>query len=104
MRAQWAGAPFVWQAYPQENDAHLPKLDAFLRLYLEGLEPAAAAAWAGFWRSWNGSGTRLAENWEGLQTHHQVLRAHATRWKQHLAAMPDLATNLANFCSEMVKL
>ena len=26
----WAGAPFVWQAYPQHDGVHLDKLDAFL--------------------------------------------------------------------------
>ncbi len=27
LRAQWAARPFVWQIYPQKEDAHLPKLD-----------------------------------------------------------------------------
>jgi uncharacterized repeat protein (TIGR03837 family) len=30
VRAIWAGQPFVWQIYPQNDDAHLTKLDAFL--------------------------------------------------------------------------
>jgi uncharacterized repeat protein (TIGR03837 family) len=30
VRAIWAGQPFVWQIYPQDDDAHLAKLDAFL--------------------------------------------------------------------------
>jgi len=30
VRALWAGAPFVWQIYPQDDDAHRAKLDAFL--------------------------------------------------------------------------
>lgn len=30
VRALWAGKPFVWQIYPQEDDAHLVKLHAFL--------------------------------------------------------------------------
>ena len=29
VRAQWAGKPFVWNTYPQENDTHLEKLEAF---------------------------------------------------------------------------
>ena len=104
VRAQWACAPFVWQIYRQENDAHLVKMEAFLSLYLEGLEPAAAAALAGLWRSWNGSGQSLAESWAGLQTHFASLQAQATRWEQRLAEMPDLATNLVIFCSERLKL
>lgn len=30
VRALWAGVPFVWQIYPQDDDAHHNKLDAFL--------------------------------------------------------------------------
>lgn len=30
VRALWAGQPFVWHIYPQEDDAHHTKLDAFL--------------------------------------------------------------------------
>src|SRR3954454_18837709 len=30
VRALWAGRPFVWQIYPQHDDAHHAKLQAFL--------------------------------------------------------------------------
>ena len=30
VRALWAGKPFVWQIYPQHDDAHHAKLEAFL--------------------------------------------------------------------------
>lgn len=30
VRALWAGKPFVWQIYPQDDDAHHAKLDAFM--------------------------------------------------------------------------
>jgi uncharacterized repeat protein (TIGR03837 family) len=30
VRALWASKPFVWQIYPQEDDAHIAKLQAFL--------------------------------------------------------------------------
>jgi uncharacterized repeat protein (TIGR03837 family) len=30
VRAIWSGQPFVWQIYPQDDAAHLPKLEAFL--------------------------------------------------------------------------
>ena len=32
VRALWAGRPFVWQAYPQDDGAHLVKLDALLHI------------------------------------------------------------------------
>ena len=35
VRAQWAGKPFLWDIYPQEDLAHEIKLEAFLKLYFE---------------------------------------------------------------------
>ena len=32
VRAIWAAKPFIWQIYPQHDDAHLAKLDAFLTM------------------------------------------------------------------------
>ena len=38
VRAQWAARPFVWHIYPQAEDAHLRKLDAFLDRYAAALD------------------------------------------------------------------
>jgi uncharacterized repeat protein (TIGR03837 family) len=103
VRAQWAAKPFVWHIYPQDNRVHLQKLDAFLQLYLDGLDSGVANALAGLWRSWNGSGQFLAQYWNALQSHAAPLRAHADRWKTSISELPDLTTNLANFCSERLK-
>ena len=48
VRAIWANKPFVWQIYPQDDEAHAPKLEAFLAL----LPPNDA--WRDFHRVWNG--------------------------------------------------
>ena len=37
-RAIWAGKPFIWQPYIQENNIHLIKLKAFLKRYCEGCD------------------------------------------------------------------
>jgi uncharacterized repeat protein (TIGR03837 family) len=50
VRALWAGRPFVWQIYPQDDGAHAPKLDAFL----DWLD--APASLREFHRFWNGLG------------------------------------------------
>ncbi|WP_312854353.1 elongation factor P maturation arginine rhamnosyltransferase EarP [Paludibacterium denitrificans] len=42
VRAQWAARPFVWHIYPQQEDAHLLKLDAFLSHYTAPLSPDAS--------------------------------------------------------------
>lgn len=48
VRALWAGKPFVWHIYPQHDDAHHAKLDAFLD-WLEAPED-----WRTMHYIWNG--------------------------------------------------
>ncbi|ATH14767.1 hypothetical protein CHL79_21215 [Delftia acidovorans] len=48
VRALWAGQPLVWHIYPQHDDAHHDKLDAFLD-WLQA--PASLRA---FHHAWNG--------------------------------------------------
>ncbi len=87
VRALWAGAAFVWQAYPQSDGTHWVKLDALLA---QGSLPPQVAA---LWRAWNGSpgvpwpGLPLATEW-----------ADATlAWRRRLLAQRDLATQLHAF-------
>ncbi len=51
VRAIWAGKPFVWHIYPQSDDAHHAKLDAFLSML--GADATLR---------------RLHERWNGLTT------------------------------------
>ena len=44
VRAQWAARPFVWHIYPQAEDAHLRKLDAFVGRYAAEQDMESAAA------------------------------------------------------------
>ena len=48
VRAIWAGAPFIWQIYPQDDDAHHTKLDALM----DWLN--APPSLRGFHHRWNG--------------------------------------------------
>lgn len=49
VRALWAGKPLVWQIYAQDDDAHHPKLEAFLELL--GADPTLRQ----FHHAWNGT-------------------------------------------------
>jgi uncharacterized repeat protein (TIGR03837 family) len=101
VRAQWAGRPFVWHIYPQHDGAHWKKLDAFLDRYTEGLDPGAAAGLRAFWRAWNrGDGAP----WPLLRGQRSLLLAHAQRWAAQLSGTQDLATQLAQFASNVLKL
>jgi uncharacterized repeat protein (TIGR03837 family) len=86
VRALWAGAPFVWQIYPQHDGAHAAKLQALL----DRLPPLPGLA--ALWQCWNG----LRPAWPGLPD------AAAWRDAMHstaaaLAARPDLASALQAF-------
>jgi uncharacterized repeat protein (TIGR03837 family) len=50
VRALWAGAPMVWQIYPQDDDAHHAKLGAWLDWL------GAPASLRAFHHAWNGFG------------------------------------------------
>lgn len=104
VRAQWAAKPFVWHIYPQEEAAHLEKLEAFLQLYLQELAPPAAEAVRNFWRLWNRGqgdtpdGVDMARSWSDWRQALPELNRHAQHWAKGLAQQDDLATSLARFC------
>jgi uncharacterized repeat protein (TIGR03837 family) len=95
VRAQWAERPFVWQAYPQAEDAHFAKLDAFLGLYAK-VSPDETAL-RRFFLAWNGNGIL---NWPEFAAQLPALTAAAPVWARRIAAHGDLATNLVRFCRE----
>lgn len=99
IRAQWAGRPLVWHIYPQEEDAHWVKLNAFLELYLCDLAPAAAAALKNFWHAWNKGGGNGAA-WSDLLCHEVELIVHAERWTHKQVANGDLAGKLVFFYTD----
>ncbi|MDD5329094.1 MAG: elongation factor P maturation arginine rhamnosyltransferase EarP [Sulfuricella sp.] len=102
LRAQWAARPMVWQIYPQREEAHRPKLRAFLSRYCADLAPAAAADLDAFTDSWNRGGA-VRPDWDGLWRHRPVLDQHAREWANTLMKKEDLATKLVNFCNNKLQ-
>lgn len=99
VRAQWAGRPLVWQLYPQEEDAHLAKMDAFLTRYEAGLPGAVRDVQRAFWYGWNdGNADMVVSAWPDLLAALPALRRHAHAWADHLAAGTDLGSLLVNYC------
>ncbi|WP_460054838.1 elongation factor P maturation arginine rhamnosyltransferase EarP [Pseudomonas sp. S2_D06] len=96
VRAQWAGRPFLWHIYRQEEDIHLDKLEAFLELYVKGLSAPAREAISGLWRAWN-AGEKIADHWQLTRKHWPELEKHAEAWCQEQALQADLATALVQF-------
>ncbi|MBC8056273.1 MAG: elongation factor P maturation arginine rhamnosyltransferase EarP [Rhizobiales bacterium] len=89
VRAQWAGKPFVWQIYPQHDDAHLTKLEAFLARFGAGADLGA------FWHAWNAGGQTLPP-----LPAEEAWRRHCVIWRSGLLTQSDLTTQLLGFAAE----
>lgn len=99
VRAQWATRPFIWHIYPQENNAHQIKLDAFLDLYTRDMPSNMAATVLALWHSWN-DGTQIKDAWLSFIAQQVNLTQHSETWVDQLSSLGDLASNLILFSQE----
>ena len=89
-RGLWAGKPLVWQIYPQDDAAHIPKLDAFLDML------DASTSLRAFHYAWNAAQAPTAPvalPAIDLPSWSQTLQAA----RQRLLQMDDLTTQLLQF-------
>lgn len=98
VRAIWAGKPFVWQIYPQHDDAHHHKLNAFLEM-MEAPESLKMAH-----KAWNADKSESenapetddeAPSWPELDL--PLWAQSAQNLSNKLRQQDDLATNLIAF-------
>jgi uncharacterized repeat protein (TIGR03837 family) len=97
VRALWAGRPFIWQIYEQDDEAHLVKLKAFLERYTEGISGPEASAIHSTFMAWN-TGCGLKEAWQQFINLRCEIANHAEKWSKGLSESPDLAANLVKLC------
>ena len=102
VRAQWAGKPFVWHIYPQSEQAHWKKLDAFLQLYTKQMPENVVYALRKFWHGWNGMTEIGASTWQDYRDCFAALESYNAVWRQTLAAQHDLAFNLVQFAGNQL--
>ncbi|WP_028533936.1 elongation factor P maturation arginine rhamnosyltransferase EarP [Paludibacterium yongneupense] len=102
VRAQWAMRPFLWHIYPQDEDAHMLKLDAFLSHYGAGLPADRRAALNGASHAWN-RGEGLAEVWDAWVEADAANLAHAQGWARHCLADGDLAGRMVQFVEKRIQ-
>lgn len=93
IRAQWAGKPFIWHIYPQDEQAHIIKLDAFLARFLTGKNTEFADQLRSLWHNWNAF-TDTGESWEKILEQLPQWQFAAREWCQDLVQQPDLAHQL----------
>ena len=95
VRAQWAGKPFVWHIYPQDEDLHHVKLRAFLQRYAADVDSLIA-----FSLCWNGAGdeqTSWSALWPQFQADMPGMACMSADWQRHMQEHGDLAGNLLKF-------
>lgn len=98
-RAQWAGRPFVWHIYPQDENLHHVKLRAFLHKYAENL-----ASLVDFSLAWNDAGGRDEDwprLWSALQADLPAIARRTEDWQARMLANGDLVSNLLNFARSL---
>ncbi len=100
VRAQWAARPMLWHIYPQDEDAHLEKLAAWLA------RVAPPASVTDLHVAWNtGDAATLARAWPAARgTDWSDWSARMADWSRHLAHdVPELARALADFTRDRVE-
>ncbi len=96
VRAQWAGRPFVWHIYQQDDDVHLEKLQAFMALFSDGMDEPLRTELMAFWMAWNGQGD-AGEAWRKLERRLPEWSAWIGNWQRRLGEQTDLAAGLVRF-------
>jgi uncharacterized repeat protein (TIGR03837 family) len=100
VRAQWAGRPFIWHIYPQDENLHHVKLRAFLQKYAENLDSLIE-----FSLRWNGVDENAPADWPALWTSLQAqsptIAARNIEWQTRMLANGDLVSNLLDFARSL---
>ncbi len=86
VRALWSGKPFIWNIYPQHDDAHHGKLEAFLDVL------QAPPSLRRFHQVWNDAATGTLP-----ETTPEAWRQAVLGLRQRLLQQPDLARRLLQF-------
>ncbi len=89
-RALLSGKPFLWQAYRQENDDHLVKVEALIASAVPFFSPCAHQQWATEMRVFQATGAFNLAPWlrEGVE-------AGFKQWQQAIIALGNQEDNLA---------
>lgn len=101
VRAQWAGRPFIWHIYPQDENLHHVKLRAFLQRYGADMKSLNACS-----LRWNGARTENEEMswpqlWRQFYADLPALPQRCAQWQGAMQANGDLASNLLTFAAAL---
>ncbi|CDG82185.1 elongation factor P maturation arginine rhamnosyltransferase EarP [Janthinobacterium agaricidamnosum] len=99
VRAQWAGKPFIWHIYPQDENLHHVKLRAFLQRYAADLASLGDVS-----LRWNGATDETQQGqagwpvlWPALLAAMPQMRRRSADWQRQMLDNGDLTSNLLQF-------
>ena len=107
VRAHWAHKPFFWHIYPQENDTHLVKLEAFWQKVYLSFSPAIQEAHRALNLELN-QAVRLStkqrhHHWQQLFEHQHLWQQEQKKWTEKQNIMQNLAEKLVNLTQNSLK-
>jgi uncharacterized repeat protein (TIGR03837 family) len=95
VRAQWAAKPFIWHIYPQDENLHHKKLNAFLKCHIATTESSSALSLA--WNAAEKENIHWATVWAKFRGEMREISSMSINWQQKLLENGDLASNLIKF-------
>ena len=99
IRAIWAGKPFIWQPYLQDEDTHIKKLNAFLELFYDNFNLKEMLCEAHrYWSLGHMPKHVLNAYLQQLTT----IQTYTLQQSKLLAKQADLAAKLVVFCNKPV--
>jgi uncharacterized repeat protein (TIGR03837 family) len=99
VRAQWAGKPFVWHIYAQDENLHHKKLRAFLQRYAGNI--GSLAAFSLHWNDAAGTEADWSALWDALQSQRAEMTQRSDDWQGQMLANGDLASNMLQFAASL---
>ena len=101
VRALWAGLPFFWHIYRQDDDVHLQKLHAFWFKAMQGWPAELRQAFTVLSDDLNGaesvSSLKREQAWQYLCVHWQSWVKSAAAWSEMLHGQDNALEKLARF-------
>lgn len=101
VRALWAGLPFFWHIYRQDDDVHLQKLHSFWFKAMQGWPAELRQAFTVLSDDLNGAGAvsslKREQAWQYLCAHWQSWVKLAAAWSEMLHGQDNALEKLARF-------
>lgn len=95
VRAQWAGRPFIWHIYPQDNKLHQVKLKAFLERTF--VKTASLTELSLAWNEDANAQLDWGKCWQSVERDLSKIASMSTEWQGKLQMNGDLTSNLLKF-------